>query len=290
MKMLLFVFLMIILPSMSYAYYEEMISVDEFSDLFTKNGVLVSSLKYYKKSQDGLNVYFSGSGKISGVLVYNYYLADIAVPGKWRLIFYPDKQGKINITDEYGFDSIILLKDMSNPAENFGMNIVSDSVNITDDEFKKVFGENYSKVDRNIVGGMAVHIELDIQNLQFINEIGYVSQFDTSYIKSTGKMKKWYLDASKTANTICLKTNDNYSNFRKFPSGEILFKIYKDKLNDDNNHSNKKGYLIEIQTKDIDSVWILLSYLEAGQLTWENGILGYIHNSQIDYCENIRYE
>ncbi|WP_242349474.1 hypothetical protein [Mucispirillum schaedleri] len=277
-QLILFIFIFTIFSN-SYA-----VSRDDFLDLFRANGVNTLLLEYDKKSLDQLITYFSGSDKISGVLVYHYYIDDIAIPAKWRFIFYPDGQERINLKDGYSFDSIILLKDMSN---KYMSTILSDSINISDDEFKKIFGEKYAKKDRNIIGGLATHVELTINNLQIINELGYAAQFNSSYIKPTGKVKKWYLDANQTSNTLCLITNDDYANFRASPGGKILFKVYKNDLNDDNSNDINKGYLIEMPTKDFHSDWVLVLFLKSGEPTWERGALGYIHKSQIDYCEYI---
>lgn len=279
MKLLIIMLFVFAVFSNSYA-----VSRDDFIDLFSADGIYDSSLKYDRKSPDQLNIYFSGSGKISGVLVYHYYIDDIAVPAKWRFIFYPDIPERINLTDGYSFDSIVLLKDVSN---KYLSSILSDSINISDDEFKKIFGEKYTKKDRNIIGGFATHVELTINNLQIINELGYAAQFDSSYIHPTGKVKKWYLDANQTSNTMCFITSDDYVNFRASPGGKILFRIYKNTLNDDNSHDSDKGYLIEMPAKDFNSNWLLVYFLKAGEPTWENGVLGYIHKSQINYCEYV---
>lgn len=71
------------------------------------------------------------------------------------------------------------------------------------------------------------------------------------------------------------------------PGGKILFRIYKNTLNDDNSHDSDKGYLIEMPAKDFNSNWLLVLFLKAGEPTWENGVLGYIHKSQINYCEYV---
>ena len=113
MKKVFLVIFTFTIVSSSYAYYDELISRDDFADLFSSNMVSNLSLKYDKRSEDQSSVYFSGSGKISGVLVYHYYLDDVAMPAKWRFIFYPDKQERIDISDEYSFDTIVLLNDVS---------------------------------------------------------------------------------------------------------------------------------------------------------------------------------
>lgn len=284
MKKFLFIFFTFVTVSTSYAYYDELISRDDFADLFSSNMVSNLSLKYDKRSEDQSSVYFSGSGKITGVLVYHYYLDDVAMPGKWRFIFYPDKQERIDISDEYSFDTIVLLNDVSN---KYLASILSDSMDIPDSEFKKIFGVKFHNGDKYIIGGFAVHVELTINNLQIINELGYAAQFNSSYIKPTGDVKKWYLDASKTGNTLCLTTDDDYSNLRETPGGKILFKVYKNNLNNDSSMDSGKDYLIEMPSKSSDSKWLPVVFLKAGESTWETGVFGYIHASQVEYCEYI---
>ena len=286
MKKFLFIFFTFVTVSTSYAYYDELISRDDFADLFSSNMVSNLSLKYDKRSEDQSSVYFSGSGKITGVLVYHYYLDDVAMPGKWRFIFYPDKQERIDISDEYSFDTIVLLNDVSN---KYLASILSDSMDIPDSEFKKIFGVKFHNGDKYIIGGFAVHVELTINNLQIVNELGYAAQFNSSYIKPTGDVKKWYLDASKTGNTLCLTTDDDYSNLRETPGGKILFKVYKNNLNNDSSMDSGKDYLIEMPSKSSDSKWLPVVFLKAGQSTWETGVFGYIHSSQVDYCEYLMY-
>lgn len=284
MKKFLFIFFTFVTVSTSYAYYDELISRDDFADLFSSNMVSNLSLKYDKRSEDQSSVYFSGSGKITGVLVYHYYLDDVAMPGKWRFIFYPDKQERIDISDEYSFDTIVLLNDVSN---KYLASILSDSMDIPDSEFKKIFGVKFHNGDKYIIGGFAVHVELTINNLQIVNELGYAAQFNSSYIKPTGDVKKWYLDASKTGNTLCLTTDDDYSNLRETPGGKILFKVYKNNLNNDSSMDSGKDYLIEMPSKSSDSKWLPVVFLKAGESTWETGVFGYIHASQVEYCEYI---
>lgn len=283
MKKFLFIFFTFITVSTSYAY-RELVSRDDFADLFSSNGVTNLSLKYDKRSEDQSSVYFSGSGKITGVLVYHYYLDDVEMPAKWRFIFYPDKQERIDISDEYSFDTIVLLNDVSN---KYLASILSDSMDIPDGEFKKIFGEKFHNGDKYIIGGFAVHVELTINNLQIINELGYVAQFNSSYIKPTGDVKKWYLDASKTGNTLCLTTEDDYSNLRETPGGKILFKVYKNNLNNDSSMDSGKAYLIKMPSTGSDSKWLPVVFLKAGESTWETGVFGYIHASQVEYCEYI---
>ena len=283
MKKFLFIFFTFITVSTSYAY-RELVSRDDFADLFGSNGVTNLSLKYDKRSEDQSSVYFSGSGKITGVLVYHYYLDDVEMPAKWRFIFYPDKQERIDISDEYSFDTIVLLNDVSN---KYLASILSDSMDIPDSEFKKIFGEKFHNGDKYIIGGFAVHVELTINNLQIINELGYAAQFNSSYIKPTGDVKKWYLDASKTGNTLCLTTDDDYSNLRETPGGKILFKVYKNNLNNDSSMDSGKDYLIEMPSTGSDSKWLPVVFLKAGESTWETGVFGYIHASQVEYCEYI---
>ena len=139
------------------------------------------------------------------------------------------------------------------------------------------------------LSGFAVHVELTINNLQIVNELGYAAQFNSSYIKPTGDVKKWYLDASKTGNTLCLTTEDDYSNLRETPGGKILFKVYKNNLNNDSSMDSEKAYLIEMPSKSSDSKWLPVVFLKAGQLTWETGVFGYIHSSQVEYCEYLMY-
>ena len=141
--------------------------------------------------------------------------------------------------------------------------------------------------DKYIIGGFAVHVELTINNLQIVNELGYAAQFNSSYIKPTGDVKKWYLDASKTGNTLCLTTDDDYSNLRETPGGKILFKVYKNNLNNDSSMDSGKDYLIEMPSKSSDSKWLPVVFLKAGESTWETGVFGYIHASQVEYCEYI---
>ena len=276
MKKVFLVIFTFTIVSSSYAY-KELISRDDFTDLFSSNMVSNLSLKYDKRSEDQSSVYFSGSGKISGVLVYHYYLDDVAMPAKWRFIFYPDKQERIDVSDGYSFDTIVLLNDVSN---KYLASILSDSMDIPDSEFN---GDKY------IIGGFAVHVELTINNLQIINELGYAAQFNSSYIKPTGDVKKWYLDASKTGNTLCLTTEDDYSNLRETPGGKILFKVYKNNLNNDSSMDSEKAYLIEMPSKSSDSKWLPVVFLKAGQSTWETGVFGYIHSSQVEYCEYLMY-
>lgn len=285
MKKVFLVIFTFTIVSSSYAY-KELISRDDFADLFSSNMASNLSLKYDKRSEDQSSVYFSGSGKISGVLVYHYYLDDVAMPGKWRFIFYPDKQERIDVSDGYSFDTIVLLNDVSN---KYLASILSDSMDIPDSEFKKIFGEKFHNGDKNIIGGFAVHVELTINNLQIINELGYAAQFNSSYIRPTGDVKKWYLDASKTGNTLCLTTEDDYSNLRETPSGKILFKVYKNNLNNDSSMDSEKAYLIEMPSKSSDSKWLPVVFLKAGQSTWETGVFGYIHSSQVEYCEYLMY-
>ena len=284
MKKVFLVIFTFTIVSSSYAYYDELISRDDFADLFSSNMVSNLSLKYDKRSEDQSSVYFSGSGKITGVLVYHYYLDDVAMPGKWRFIFYPDKQERIDISDEYSFDTIVLLNDVSN---KYLASILSDSMDIPDSEFKKIFGVKFHNGDKYIIGGFAVHVELTINNLQIVNELGYAAQFNSSYIKPTGDVKKWYLDASKTGNTLCLTTDDDYSNLRETPGGKILFKVYKNNLNNDSSMDSGKDYLIEMPSKSSDSKWLPVVFLKAGESTWETGVFGYIHASQVEYCEYI---
>ena len=283
MKKFLFIFFTFITVSTSYAY-RELVSRDDFADLFGSNGVTNLSLKYDKRSEDQSSVYFSGSGKITGVLVYHYYLDDVEMPAKWRFIFYPDKQERIDISDEYSFDTIVLLNDVSN---KYLASILSDSMDIPDSEFKKIFGVKFHNGDKYIIGGFAVHVELTINNLQIVNELGYAAQFNSSYIKPTGDVKKWYLDASKTGNTLCLTTEDDYSNLRETPGGKILFKVYKNNLNNDSSMDSGKDYLIEMPSTGSDSKWLPVVFLKAGESTWETGVFGYIHASQVEYCEYI---
>lgn len=283
MKKFLFIFFTFITVSTSYAY-RELVSRDDFADLFGSNGVTNLSLKYDKRSEDQSSVYFSGSGKITGVLVYHYYLDDVEMPAKWRFIFYPDKQERIDISDEYSFDTIVLLNDVSN---KYLASILSDSMDIPDSEFKKIFGVKFHNGDKYIIGGFAVHVELTINNLQIVNELGYAAQFNSSYIKPTGDVKKWYLDASKTGNTLCLTTDDDYSNLRETPGGKILFKVYKNNLNNDSSMDSGKDYLIEMPSTGSDSKWLPVVFLKAGESTWETGVFGYIHASQVEYCEYI---
>ncbi len=191
MKIFIFTYIFVcIFVLKSFAFYSETVSRNDFQELFNQKGEFTSSLKYDadKSAGSGFRKYFSGSGNISGVLVYHYYLEDISIPGKWRLIFYPDKQERIILTDGYGFDAITLLKNINNPAESMS-GILSDNINITDEEFKKIFGDKYGKEDRYIIGGIAVRAELDIHNLQLVDELGYASKFDISYIKTAGKIK-----------------------------------------------------------------------------------------------------
>lgn len=286
MKKVFLVIFTFTIVSSSYAYYDELISRDDFADLFSSNMVSNLSLKYDKRSEDQSSVYFSGSGKITGVLVYHYYLDDVAMPAKWRFIFYPDKQGRIDISDEYSFDTIVLLNDVSN---KYLASILSDSMDIPDSEFKRIFGEKFHNGDKYIIGGFAVHVELTINNLQIINELGYAAQFNSSYIRPTGDVKKWYLDASKTGNTLCLTTDDDYSNLRETPGGKILFKVYKEYLNNDRSMDSEKAYLIEMPPKGSNSKWLPVVFLKAGESTWETGVFGYIHASQVEYCEYLMY-
>ena len=286
MKKVFLVIFTFTIVSSSYAYYDELISRDDFTDLFSSNMVSNLSLKYDKRSEDQSSVYFSGSGKISGVLVYHYYLDDVAMPAKWRFIFYPDKQERIDVSDGYSFDTIVLLNDVSN---KYLASILSDSMDIPDSEFKKIFGVKFHNGDKYIIGGFAVHVELTINNLQIVNELGYAAQFNSSYIKPTGDVKKWYLDASKTGNTLCLTTEDDYSNLRETPGGKILFKVYKNNLNNDSSMDSEKAYLIEMPSKSSDSKWLPVVFLKAGQSTWETGVFGYIHSSQVEYCEYLMY-
>lgn len=140
MKQIFIILFLFVIFSNSYAHYDEFNSREDFNDLFSNNIVSDLSLKYDKKSEDQSSVYFRGSGKISGVLVYHYYLDDVVMPGKWRFIFYPDKQERIDISNGYSFDKIILLNDVSN---KYLASILSDSMNIPDAEFKKIFGEKF---------------------------------------------------------------------------------------------------------------------------------------------------
>lgn len=99
--------------------------------------------------------------------------------------------------------------------------------------------------------------------------------------------KKWYLDAAKTGNTLCFTTDDDYSNLRKTLGGKILFKVYKDSINNDSGMDSEKDYLIEMPSKGSGIKWRSVVFLKAGESTWENGVFGYIHKSQVEYCEYV---
>ena len=71
--------------------------------------------------------------------------------------------------------------------------------------------------------------------------------------------------------SVRLKTNDEYVNLRKAPSGEVLTPIYK-----------KDFDKIVIKKLGVEGKWVRVRYYAPNVSDESKAITGYIHISQID--------
>ena len=94
---------------------------------------------------------------------------------------------------------------------------------------------------------------------------------DKECVKYHLQMRIWALQSSGTKAGIRLKTNDEYVNLRRSPSGEILTAIYKSDFD--------KITLKKLETND---KWIKVLYFAPNVTNQDDAIMGYIHISQID--------
>ena len=229
-------------------------------------------------------IIYKGKITLNGVLEWHEYQNEVDM--YWRLIFFPDNPKSLPKLSSYDDKSGVVLVDTLHKDAEFQKSSF--------EQLKNILGNKVDKNDEYIFGGIAVRVNITLQNyfietnLDSDSDSHYFASIKSNSVKTLGDIRKWYISRIELPSEYILSyaSKDSYTNLRESPNGRVLNQILKDNIhtrcvNDFNDLT--KGFIIFLGKDSTNSKWYKIAYLPPNAKDTSKAIYGVIHSSQVGF-------